>query len=93
MKKITILIAILGSIQINAGDFETQCASCHGAKGEKSALGKSKIIKDMSKSEIKAALIGYQKGTYGGAMKALMQGNVKKLNSAQIGTIANQIGK
>lgn len=32
MKKITILIAILGLIQINAGDLKTQCASCHGAK-------------------------------------------------------------
>jgi len=48
-----------------------RCVSCHGVDFEKSALGVSKIVKNMSEEEIKAALDGYKKGV-GGPMKALM---------------------
>ncbi len=70
-----------------------KCVGCHGANGEKVALGKSKIIKDMSKNELAIALMGYQKGTYGGAMKALMKGQVKGLSKADIDALAEMIGK
>jgi cytochrome c len=70
-----------------------KCAGCHGANGEKVALGKSKVIKDMGKKELADALVGYQKGTYGGAMKSLMQGQVKGLSKADIDGIAGMIGK
>jgi len=43
-----------------------KCAGCHGQTGEKVALGKSKVIKDMSKADIVVALKGYKDGTYGG---------------------------
>ena len=47
----------------------------------------------MTKAEIVASLKGYQDGTYGGAMKGLMVGQVKGLDDASIQAIADQIGK
>lgn len=70
-----------------------KCQGCHGVNGEKKALNKSLIIKDMTKAEIKDSLIGYQNGTYGRAMKGLMKGQVRNLSMADIEAIANQIGK
>ena len=56
-------------------------------------MNKSKVIKDMTKAELKASLIGYQNGTYGRDMKKLMATQVKNLNAADIDSIANKIGK
>ncbi len=67
------------------------CAGCHGAKFEKHAMGKSKIVKDMSKEDILAALKGYKAGTYGGAMKGLMKGQVAALSEADMESIAASI--
>jgi len=55
------------------------CTSCHGEHFEKHALGKSKIVKDMSEEDIKVALDGYKNGTYGGPMKGVMIGQAKKI--------------
>jgi len=94
MKKIILATAILGlGANILLADPYTRCVGCHGATGEKVALGKSKIIKDMTKQEIVDAMVGYQKGTYGGPMKGLMTGQVKTLSQADIESIANKIGK
>lgn len=71
--------------------FAQKCVSCHGAKAEKSALNKSKIIADFSEVQIKEALKGYQNGTYGKDMKAVMQGQAKGLNDAQIDALAKYI--
>jgi cytochrome c-type protein NapB len=54
------------------------CKGCHGANFEKKALGKSKIVKDMTKNEVATALVGYKKGTYGGSMKGVMKGQVAR---------------
>ncbi len=70
-----------------------KCAACHGANGEKVALGKSKVIKDMSKEDFIAAMQGYKDGTYGGAMKSMMMGQVATLNKEQIEAIADYIVK
>ncbi|MGM0534294.1 MAG: c-type cytochrome [Campylobacterota bacterium] len=70
-----------------------KCAACHGANGEKVALGKSKVIKDMSKEDFVAAMQGYKDGTYGGAMKSMMMGQVATLNKEQIEAIADYIVK
>jgi cytochrome c553 len=89
------LLAILGMVSLlGAADgaaLYKQCASCHGANAEKSALGKSKIIKEMSKEDIVTALKGYKDGTYGGAMKALMKGKVAKLSDEEITALAEHI--
>jgi len=69
------------------------CAGCHGADFGKKAMGKSKIVKDMTKADIETALKGYKDGSYGGAMKALMAGQVKSLNDDQIKAIAEKFGK
>ncbi len=67
------------------------CAGCHGANFEKHAMGKSKIVKDMSKEEIVKALKGYKDGSYGGAMKGLMKGQVASLSDTDIEAIAGSI--
>ncbi len=71
--------------------FLQKCASCHGQKGEKAALGKSQIITTFSEGEIKEALKGYQAGTYGKEMKGLMQGQAKGLSEEQINALAHYI--
>lgn len=92
MKKIVIAASLLVASAAFAGSYD-KCASCHGAAGEKPALGKSKIIKDMTKADFVSALKGYQDGTYGGAQKALMTGQVKGLTEADINAIADVIIK
>lgn len=71
--------------------YASKCLSCHGAKAEKAALGKSQIIATLSEGQIKDALKGYQAGTYGKEMKAVMQGQAKALNDAQIDALAKHI--
>ncbi len=70
-----------------------KCTGCHGANGEKVALGKSKVIKDMTKADVVSALKGYKDGSYGGTMKGLMKGQVMSLSDADMQAIADQIGK
>jgi len=91
MKKIVLITAILASAAF-ASPY-AKCAGCHGQNGEKAALGKSKVIKDMSKAEIVAAMKGYKDGSYGGPMKGLMKGQAASLTDADIQAIADQIGK
>ena len=92
MKKIIIAVSLLTACVAFANPY-AKCASCHGANGEKVAMGKSKVIKDMTKAEFIAALKGYQDGTYGGPMKGLMAAQVKGLDDATIQAMADQIAK
>lgn len=91
MKK-TLFLCLVASCLAYANPY-AKCVGCHGANGEKAALGKSKVIKDMTKAEIKTAMIGYKDGTYGGAMKKLMVMQSKSLSQADIEAIAQTIGK
>jgi len=94
MKKAIIAgLILVSAATVASADAYAKCAGCHGATGEKSALNKSKIIKDMSKADIVAAIQGYQAGTYGGPMKGLMVGQVKGLSAADTQAIADKIGK
>ncbi|MGB1227522.1 MAG: c-type cytochrome [Poseidonibacter sp.] len=92
MKKIIIAASLLTACVAFANPY-AKCAGCHGANGEKAALGKSKIIKDMSKADFVASLKGYQDGTYGGPMKGLMKGQVKGMDEATMNAIADKIAK
>jgi len=94
MKKIvlTSIFVAATAAYLSAASF-TACAACHGANGEKAALGKSKIIKDLSKADFVSALKGYQAGTYGGAQKGLMVGQVKDMTEATMNEIADTIIK
>ena len=93
MKKVIVLLAVLGLSSVAMADAYKKCAGCHGANGEKQALGKSKVISNMSKADIGAAMKGYKDGTYGGAMKGLMKGQAASLSDADIDAIAAKIGK
>jgi len=93
MKKVLVFLAVLGLSTAAMADAYAKCAGCHGANGEKKALGKSKVISDMSKADIVAALKGYKDGSYGGAMKGLMKGQVASLSDADMTAIAEKVGK
>lgn len=69
------------------------CSSCHGAKAEKKALGKSQVIAGWESSKIVNALNGYKDGSYGSTMKAVMQGQAAKLSDADIKALAAYISK
>lgn len=92
MKKIVIAASLLTACVAFANPY-AKCVACHGANGEKAALGKSKIIKDMPKADFVAALKGYKDGTYGGPQKALMVGQVKDMDEATMNAIADIIVK
>lgn len=71
MKKSLITLMLLTVVpELSLADMD-RCVSCHGVDFEKSALGVSKIVKNMTEQEIKTALNGYKNG-YGGSMKELM---------------------
>ena len=73
--------------------FKQKCASCHGQNAEKSALNVSQVIAGWDVAKVTGALEGYRAGTYGGAMKGMMQGQVKPLQEAQIEALALYISK
>ncbi|TNF44906.1 MAG: hypothetical protein EP216_01185 [Epsilonproteobacteria bacterium] len=86
MKKIVKVVA-LGALMATTSAHAVSvaaCTGCHGQYFEKAALGKSKIVKDMSYKEIKDAMMGYKDGTYGDIMKGVMIAQVKDLSDAQI---------
>ncbi|MGB5866404.1 MAG: c-type cytochrome [Arcobacteraceae bacterium] len=68
-----------------------KCSSCHGLNAEKKALNKSAVIKDWNASQIEEALKGYKAGTYGGAMKGVMQAQASALSDQEIEALAQHI--
>lgn len=94
MKKVFFLASLFLATSIFAADGATlykTCATCHGAKGEKAALNKSQIIQGWSANKIIAALNGYKDGSYGGALKGTMTGQVKNLDAEAISSLAKYI--
>ncbi|QIR76796.1 cytochrome C [Sulfurospirillum diekertiae] len=89
----SLIIATTLAISAQATPLYTKCVACHGAAGEKSALNKSLIIKDMSKVDFISAMKGYKDGSYGKDQKALMKVQVAPLSDAQIEEIASFITK
>jgi len=84
------LLSMVASIAMYAAS-TAGCKGCHGQNFEKKALGKSKVVKDMSKDDIVNALKGYKAGTYGGPMKGMMVGQVKALSDADMEAMASEI--
>ena len=90
MKRIVKTVA-LGTLLASTSSYAVSiaaCAGCHGQHFEKAALGKSKIVKDMSLKDIVNALKGYKAGTYGGAMKQVMVNQVKNMKESDIEAIS-----
>ncbi|HIP11878.1 MAG TPA: cytochrome C, partial [Arcobacter sp.] len=59
MTKLLLTSIIFSSVAFAAVNL-TSCKGCHGVNFEKAALGKSKIVKNMTKDEVSHALIGYK---------------------------------
>ena len=93
MSKILTVVAGLSLIATVASANTAVCKGCHGADFGKKAMGKSKVVKDMSKADIAKALKGYKAGTYGGAMKGLMKGQVAKYSDKDLDAMAAEIKK
>ena len=95
MKKI--VIASIASLALATASMAAVnshvCAGCHGQNFEKHAMGKSKIVKDLSHAEIAEALKGYKAGTFGGSMKGIMKGQVGRYSDADLEAFAQTIGK
>ena len=89
----SLIIATTLAMSAQANPLYTKCVACHGAAGEKAALNKSLIIKDMSKADFITAMKGYKDGSYGKDQKALMKAQVMTLSDAQIEEIASFIVK
>lgn len=85
MRKIILGTFALVSLSLAQVD-QAACKACHGVDYEKAALGVSKIVKDMTKSEVSASLIGYKNGTYGSYMKGVMHTNVKMYTNKELST-------
>lgn len=93
-KKILISLALLGSSTLfanNAALLYKSCATCHGATGEKAALGKSEVIKGWDSKKVQESLVGYKTGTYGKAMKGVMKGQVARLSDEDIKVLGDYI--
>ena len=93
LKSLVLVGALLSSSSLLASGADTykKCAGCHGQKAEKKALGKSQAIGGWEATKIETALNGYKAGTYGGAMKGLMKGQVASLDEVKIKELAEYI--
>jgi len=94
MKKVILLLTTVFALSLMANDGASlykKCAACHGAKAEKKALNKSQVIQGWTKEKLVSAIKGYKDGSYGGAMKGLMKGQVASYDDAKIEAVAEYI--
>lgn len=73
--------------------YKKDCKSCHGAKGEKKALGKSKAIKGMSVSSIEKAMHDYASGKRKSVAiaKKMKKGFLKKRSEEDLHAVSKYI--
>ena len=67
------------------------CTECHGEDFEKSAMGLSRVVKDLTIDELEEALKGYKNGTQGGTMSSVMSGQISQFTYEEIREIAREI--
>jgi len=94
INKVLLGFAVVGSLTVasaNGADIYKKCIACHGVTAQKKALGKSAVIQGWDANKTIAALKGYKEGTYGGAMKVLMKGQISSLDDMQIEDVAKFI--
>ncbi len=71
-----------------------KCVSCHGAKAEKKALGKSEVIAGWDAAKVEEALKGYKAGTRNvHGMGGLMKGQVASYSDEDIKAVSEYISK
>lgn len=83
----TLVASEVKSQDINLG----KCFGCHGQNFEKVALGKSKIVKDMTKDEITIALIEYKFNARTTPMAGIMYSQMKPFTLAEILSMSSLI--
>ncbi|MEA3374091.1 MAG: c-type cytochrome [Campylobacterota bacterium] len=84
------ITAILGAA--DGAALYKKCAACHGAQGEKPALGKSAVIGGVDAAAIAADLKGYKAGTTNKkGMGALMKGQMASYSDADIEAVSAYI--
>ncbi len=102
MKKRYLVLAMALSLSLVAGAalaagkdakslYAAKCASCHGADGSKAAM--SKPLKGMGADAFTKAMDGYKAKKYGGAKKAVMEGQAAKLSDGDIKALAGYVSK
>jgi cytochrome c553 len=88
LKKTLVLCALVSGLFADGKSlYEQNCAACHGANGKDSAVS-GKSIAGQSQADIDAKLIGYKKGSIGGAGKESMQASLANISDADLKTIA-----
>jgi len=94
MKKIALGLLFAGSTMLMADGaaLYAKCAGCHGAKGEKKALGKSGIIGGADAAALAKDLEGYKAGTLNkNGMGGVMKGQVATYTPEQIKEVSEYI--
>lgn len=94
MKKIAISMLFAGTTLLMADGAAAyaKCVGCHGANGEKVALGKSAVITGQDAAKTIEQLNGYKAGTLNlHGMGGLMKGQVATMDDATIKAIADHI--
>jgi len=86
-------VAVIEKAEVDGAKIFVKCAGCHGKNGEKKALGKSQVIEGWDETKVANAIHGYKDGSYGGAMKALMKGQVSNLSDDEVNAVAKYISK
>jgi len=94
MKKFAITMLFAGSTLLMADGAAAyaKCVGCHGANGEKAALGKSAILTGQDAAKTIEQMNGYKAGTLNiHGMGALMKGQVATMDDAAIKAVADHI--
>ena len=94
MKKTALALLVTGATLMAADGaaLYKKCAGCHGANGEKPALGKSAVIGGWAAADVEAALKEYKAGTRNvKGMGAMMKGQVASYSDADIAAVSAYI--
>ena len=99
MKKLVITLTLslslcLAATAAQAADAKAlyaKCVGCHGVDGSKTA--QSKALKGQSADALTKSLEGYKAKKFGGAKKAVMEGQTASLSADDIKALAGYVSK
>lgn len=93
MKKALVALMTAGVVAGFAADgaaLYNKCTSCHGKDGKMTAIP-GKVIAGQSAADVEKKLKGYKDGSFGGAKKGMMKGQVASLSDADIKALASHV--
>ncbi len=102
MKRILVALSITGALLLgtslyafseDGASLYKACQGCHGAQGERPAMGVSLPLKGQSAEDLTKKMHGYKDGTYGESKKAIMVNLLKRFSDEQIVMLADHIAK